>query len=285
MTGVSTNTTALTFKSVLVGLAPVEANQAAASYALSLGSQLGSHVTGCSYALSPDVPDTAAFAWVRDEIAGRYNKTAMGQAAAAVDKFATEAKKFKVTTTTEILRANLSRALTAFGQEARLHDVTCVTQSQRGIDHAGDLFAEAALFRSGRPFFLIPRNHTAGFSANRILIAWDGSQHAARAVAQAAPILHLAKKVEVLVAGSKEKVERFGAPKIVENLERHGMDVDLTCRDSADDVETILRETKVSGASILVMGGYGHSRAREIFFGGVTRYMMSEAPLPILMAH
>jgi len=288
-TVVSTKTTTaadpLTFKSVLLGLAPGEANQAAADYALSLGIKLGSHITGCSYALSPDVPDTAVFPWMQSEIVGRYKKTMLEQAAVAVDKFASEAKKSKVSITTEILRANLSRALTAFGEEARLHDVTIVTQSQRGIDHAGDLFAEAALFYSGRPLVLVPRDHSAGFSADRILIAWDGSQHAARAVAQAGPILNLAKKIEVLVVGSKENMERSHAAKIVENLERHGMDVDLTCRDTTDDAGTIAREAKVSGASILVMGGYGKARAREIFFGGVTRYIMSETPLPVLMAH
>jgi nucleotide-binding universal stress UspA family protein len=99
------------------------------------------------------------------------------------------------------------------------------------------------------------------------------------------PILYLAKKVEVLVVGSKEKVERTHAAKIVKNLERHDLDVELICRDEPDEVDTIVREAEVGQASMLVMGGYGHSRAREIFFGGVTRYMMSETQLPVLMAH
>jgi nucleotide-binding universal stress UspA family protein len=273
------------FKSILLGLAPAETGQAAIQYALSLGSTLGAHVSACSYALSPDLPNTAVLSWMRDNVVQGHATAVKEQAAAAVNRFRNEAKKFKVGITTQVLRASLNRAVVSFGEEARLHDVTIVTQSERGIDHAGDLFAEASLFYSGRPLILVPRDHSAGFCADRVLVAWDGSQHATRAVAQAMPILYLAKKVEVLVVGSKEKVERTHAAKIVKNLERHDLDVELICRDEPDEVDTIVREAEVGQASMLVMGGYGHSRAREIFFGGVTRYMMSETQLPVLMAH
>jgi nucleotide-binding universal stress UspA family protein len=147
------------------------------------------------------------------------------------------------------------------------------------------MFTEAALFYSGRPIILVPRNYTGEFSTNRVLIAWDGSQHAASAVAHAMPLLLLANKVEILVVGDTDKAERTRVTRLITNLQRHGIDVDLIRRDDDDDANAIAQEATAWNASLLVMGGYGHSKAREMFFGGVTRFMMQKAPIPVLMAH
>lgn len=274
----------MSFKNILCALAPAAGKQSCAAFSVSMGEALGAHVTGCSYVMKPDLSGRG-LPWFPEDLVASLLAEGTKKAHLAVEDFQRVAKQAKVKTNTEVLRAGLDRSVTAFGEQARLYDVAVVTQSDRGIEHTGDLFAEAALFYSGRPLMVVPRDHAKPFCLDRILIAWDGSQQAARAVAQAMPLLTQSTKVEILVIGNKEKTERSHAPKIVANLERHGMNVELVCRDDSDDANAIAREAKVWGANLLVMGGYGHSRAREIFFGGVTRFMMSETPLPVLMAN
>jgi nucleotide-binding universal stress UspA family protein len=163
--------------------------------------------------------------------------------------------------------------------------VTVVTQSAKGLEHVGDLFAEAALVSSGRPLIVVPKSGSQEFSVNHVIVAWDGSMHAARAVAVALPIVLQARKVEVVVVGDKALVQSSRARELVSNLERYGLDVELTARNDTDHADTIAREAKSASASLLVMGGYGRSRLREFIFGGVTRHMLRNAKLPVLMAH
>ena len=99
------------------------------------------------------------------------------------------------------------------------------------------------------------------------------------------PILAHAKKIEILLIGGKEKVQESRARDLVRNLERHGFEPDLVCRDKGAVAETIAKEAKTFSASLLVMGAYGRSRLTEWIFGGVTRYMLTNTPLPVLMAH
>ncbi len=274
----------MAFKNILCALAPAAGKQAGADFAASMGSALEAHVTGCAYAIHPGLPGRG-LPWFPDDIVKSHLAEVTKKAHLAVEEFNRSAKQAKAKSATEIIHASLDNAITTFGEQARVYDVAVVTQSDRGLEHLGDLFAEAALFYSGRPLIVVPRDHESPFCLDRVLIAWDGSQHAAEAVAQAMPLLKNATKIEVLVIGNKDKLEKTQAAKLVINLERHGLNVELISRDDPDDANAIAREAKVWGATLLVMGGYGHSRAREIFFGGVTRFMMSETPLPVLMAN
>lgn len=275
----------MSFKNILCALAPTDVKQAGVDFAASMGSALGAHVTGCSYVIDPDLPGRG-LPWFPEQLVTKLVTEVTKKAHLAIEEFQNVAKRAKVQTETEVLRASLDGAVTAFGKQARLYDVAVVTQSDRGAEHVGDLFAEAALFYSGRPIILVPKAYAAPFSLDRVLIAWDGGQYSAEAVAQAMPLLTQAKKIEILVIGDEDKVKKTQAAKIVTNLERHGLNVELICRgEDPDDANAIAREAKIWGATLLVMGGYGHSRAREIFFGGVTRFMMSQTPLPILMAN
>jgi nucleotide-binding universal stress UspA family protein len=274
----------MTFKSILAPLAPSEDKQAGAEFAVSMAEALGARVTACAYALYPEALGLGV-SWFPKELIQSHLGKVTKAAQAAGQKLSAVAKRAKVEISTEIVRLTLPQATASFAEYARVHDVSVLTQSSPGLEHAGDLFAEAALFHSGRPLILVPKDYSTPFYTDRILIAWDGSQHAARAVSHAMPMLALAKKIEILVVGNKEKLERSRASKLATNLECHGFDVELIGRNRSDDAGEIAREAKLWRASLLVMGGYGHSRARELFFGGVTRYMVTNAPVPVLMAY
>ena len=120
---------------------------------------------------------------------------------------------------------------------------------------------------------------------DRVLIAWDGSIHATRAVAAAMPLLVPGATIEVFSIEETAKGTEFRGSALVRHLRRHGLDAVLAERRERDLPEAIVREIETFRANLVVMGGYGHSRIREFVFGGVTRIMLSRMPAPVLMAH
>lgn len=148
-------------------------------------------------------------------------------------------------------------------------------------------FPQYVILDSGRPVLMVP--HTGRFenTGRRILTAWDASTAAIRAHTGALPLLRRAQRVTAVnfAAGRKERV----APPFSElerYLARHGISVELLEREPEHDVgKALLSLCKESTCDMMVMGGYGHARFREILLGGTTRTVLTEATLPILIAH
>ena len=117
------------------------------------------------------------------------------------------------------------------------------------------------------------------------LIAWDGSQEAALAMRLALPLLRQAESVDLLTVA--EKPSDFPAREAAIWLSRHGINATIIERGAAGDgVETVIRAVIAERrAAFVVQGAYGHSRLRETLFGGVTRGLLANAPVPLFMAH
>lgn len=117
------------------------------------------------------------------------------------------------------------------------------------------------------------------------LIAWDGSQEAAVAMRSALPMLRLAESVDILTV--EEKQTEYRARDAAAYLSRQGIVSDVLERSSAgESVESVIRAVIAERRSAwLVQGGYGHSRLRQTLFGGVTRGLLADAPVPLVMAH
>jgi nucleotide-binding universal stress UspA family protein len=121
--------------------------------------------------------------------------------------------------------------------------------------------------------------------AGKIAVAWDGSREAARAVRAALPILRKAAKVEIMtaqygsVAAKPSELARY--------LGRHGVEARTWAFTPGRDPvgKELMIQCAESGADMLVMGAYGHSRFREMVLGGATRGVVAGATLPVLMAH
>lgn len=148
----------------------------------------------------------------------------------------------------------------------------------------------ALLFTVGRPLLIVPyagRFETVG---HRVLVAWNGGREVARAVGDAMPFLERAARVVVLSAntspGSRVAEDEPGAD-IARHLSHHGCRVVAT-RASSDEVDAaslILNAVTDENCDLVVMGGYGHSRLRELVLGGVTRYMLQHMTVPVLISH
>lgn len=149
---------------------------------------------------------------------------------------------------------------------------------------------ESVLFSSGRPVLLVPPDWRAGAIGRKVAVAWNGKREAARALADAAPLLEQAEEIVVITVDAKPDANGVGpAPgaDICAHLARRGLKVELRNLDGLGrpDADTLIAGAQAWGADLLVMGGYGRARVREMVFGGVTRAVVDTAPLPIFMSH
>ncbi|MBX9846957.1 MAG: universal stress protein [Xanthobacteraceae bacterium] len=275
----------MTIKDILVGLATRQDADPARDYALKMASHYRAHVTGLAYALAPDVPFSVYPAFVSglaEEYRAQANKVVAGVRA----RFEQAARAAAVEHGFETRTCSVQSAIADFAFRLRTADLGVVMQHKaEEMDSFGDMFLESALFQAGRPIVVVPREFQGPFSLDRVLIAWDASLHATRAVAAAAPLLTAGATIEVYTAEEASKGSSLRGSALVQNLRRHGLDAVLAERQDRDIPEAILREIESFRATLVVMGGYGHSRFRQFVFGGATRLMLSRMPVPVLMAH
>ena len=146
--------------------------------------------------------------------------------------------------------------------------------------------SEAALFGCGRPTLLVPPGVHAG-TGGTVVVAWKSTAECARAITGAIPFIQRAQKVVVLTAAEGNEPPDASAERLVTALQRHNPSTFLQHLpgDGRRPVDVLLEAAMQRGASLLVMGGYSHSRAREALFGGFTRSVLRTASLPVLMAH
>ena len=167
---------------------------------------------------------------------------------------------------------------------ARNCDILVLARPQGAEEPAALGLAEACLFGSGRPLLLAGPGAAGGFGSS-IAVLWDGSRTAARAVGDAMPLLSKARSVLVLTSGQVAEELPTGAD-LAARLKMQGIAAEARSVKSGDgEGPALARAAAEAGCDLLVMGGYGHSRLREMIIGGVTRYMLSSVPIPVLMAH
>lgn len=169
--------------------------------------------------------------------------------------------------------------------EARLSDLTVF--STHGPDEGGEGLTaiESALLGSGRPILLVGEKVPEEIG-RVVAVAWNGRTECARAVAFAMPFLRTAEKVIVLTAETPATKPEAGG-RLVDFLAWHRIEAQLeNPRPSGEPVGRVLADKAVAlGCDLLVMGGYGHGRMREMILGGVTRQIVAKPRLPVFMAH
>src|SRR5947208_4152424 len=273
-------------KDVVVNLSGRGPRDLAAEYAISIAATFAAHITGISFVYEPVIPDGTLRGVPVDLIELQRAEYSMA-ANEALSRFDAAVKKAGISAETRMLDATFGGAATRFAQIARRFDLAVVSQAQRERGASNELVIEGALFESGRPVVVVPYIQRRGLTLERVLACWDGSRTAARAIGDAMPLLERAKAVDLVTVAEERKSEEIAGTTMSDHLARHGIKTNpkrLTRGDLAIE-DVILSYAADSGADLMVMGGYGHSRLREFILGGVTRGILAAMTAPVLMSH
>ena len=175
-------------------------------------------------------------------------------------------------------------------QHALSADLVIVGQADPENDpqDATDL-QERLLMNTGRPVLFVPYAGSFPSVGKNVLIAWNATKEAARAAFDAIPLMSNAEKIGILSINVSDEGERAIPPggELAVALSRHGLRSEAS-QSFPQDIsagDELLSRAADFGADLLVMGGYGHSRLREIVFGGVTRHVLRHMTVPVLMSH
>ena len=189
-------------KDVVVNLSLGAGHDPALDYALSLAEAFDAHVCGVAFEYEPVIPPTFMGGVPTDLIdAQRAENKKVADAALA--RFEAAAKRSNLSAEHRSFEATLMGAADTFAQIARRFDISIVGQSEPEKASPPDFIIEGALFDSGRPVIVVPYIPRAGLKLDRVIVCWDGSRTAARAIADALPILAKAKSIDVVTIASK----------------------------------------------------------------------------------
>jgi len=274
-------------KDIVVNLSVGPDGGPAGDYAVSVASALDAHLTGIAFLYDPIVPVSAA-GYIPAEVIETQTADNEAAAKAAIDRFSAATKRQGLSAEPLTLSASLAGAGDQFSRIARRFDLAIVGQAEPEASSVEEIIAEAALFESGRPVILVPYIQKAPLKLDNVMACWDGSKSAARAIADAMPLLTKAGSVElVIITSERGKQDEIEGADMGQHLARHGLKVDVNRIPGGgiDVADALLSHAADSGADFMVMGGYGHSRLREFILGGVTHSIFKSMTVPALLSH
>ncbi len=280
----------MSYKDLMVHLDGSKACAYRIEAAVALAKRKEARVTGVALALKStistyigiDIPSSLTEA--QQEIVHKVAQT-------AVENFKNAANAAGVSHASEIVACSATKAPARLSFHARHKDISFIGQpnpDEQGVSFQESLL-EGVLFGSGRPVYIVPYIGRPNVRVRKAVIAWDGGKKAVRAVNDAIPLLQGRSEAIVLVINPESRQSVHGdnpGSDIAAHLERHGIKTSVdrqTFPDISPDT-VILNYLADSGADLLIMGAYGHSRLREKAFGGVTNTILHQMTAPVLMS-
>lgn len=274
-------------KDIIVNLSIAPARDVAGDFAVSIAAALQAHVAAVAFVYEPVVA-TPAIGTIPAEVLESLRREKEDAAKAAIARFDGQSKRMGLSAESRAIGATLVGAADVFGRMARRFDLAVVGQAEPDRLAPEELLIEGALFASGRPVIIVPYIQRSGLKLDRVMICWDGSRNAARAIADAMPLLVKAREVEVaMFVDEPAKSDEVPGADIAHHLARHGLRVEVhrLFSGGTDIASAILSRAADCSADFIVMGGYGHSRVREFILGGATRGILTSMTVPVLMSH
>lgn len=280
----------MSIKDILALAISLDADKAALKAAALLSAQFEAHAAALVLAVhvgSDYAEPVATLSEVLEDLARGAHNAAAREHARIAEWLQRQHKHFE-TRKLVIEDALLRREVLA---HARRADLTIMTRPKVGAhEEAHEHVFEAVLFGSGRPVLLAPPGWEGESLTDRILIAWNAKREAARAVADALPLLSKARDVVIATIDAVPSNGGHGpAPgkDLAIHLERHGVNVRVNNVDGMGRTEAgaLMDEAAALDANLIVMGGYGHPRAQEFLWGGATRELTQNARTPLFLSH
>lgn len=274
-------------KDILLHLEPadVTGNHPIVRYAIGLAERSGAHITALVFDLEVAAPVTLYEGGYLPDMEP-IRRAQQEAAAEAVQIFGAQARAAGIPFETLSERAFSTETGEHLARHARLRDLTLLATVPEAT-RARRQLVEDALFQSARPVVLVPE-HVTGFACEHVVVAWDGSAAAARALHDAIPLMTLATRTTI-IAISDEKPLHLGetGKELCGHLARHG--VDAAFRHLGGEgrpiAEAISSHAQALGADLLVMGAFAHSRLRDLVLGGATRGVLEDCRQATLLSH
>lgn len=280
----------MALRNLLVHLDSEAAARQRGALALTLAEAHEAHLAAVIPTATPLLPSYIG-AQLPRELIELQEKGARERAEATAAAFEAAAKDVGAKTEARVVSCEEPRVAEVINLHARYADM--IILGQHNADEpapGGASLVEDVVLGAGRPVMIVPYIGTRQTPGGRVMVAWDGGREAARAVQDALPLLEAAEEVVVLVIGASRHPESHGeepGADIALHLSRHGVPTEVHRSDGANISvgEEILSRLADAGSDLLVMGGYGHSRLREVVLGGATRTILGEMTVPVLMSH
>ena len=284
----------MAFKDILLHVDGSKRCPVRTDVAMTLARRFGSHLTG-TYVLDIPAPEFfygAAMPFMGagpEQVVERMRAEALGTAAPVEEGFRARLRREELEGDWRLVEGNLPASLAL---HARYTDLAVVGQPNpyEANDGGQRDVAVTIVMTSGRPVLVVPFAGEFPVVGERVLVAWNASREAARAVNDSLPLLKQAKLVTVLAVNPRHGIGGHGdvpAADICLHLARHGVKAEAahTVANDIPDGEALLSYAADIGADLIVAGAYGHSRAREMVFGGVTRTLLNEMTVPVFLSH
>lgn len=280
----------MSWRDLLVIVADAQQDEPALALGEALAKNCGAHLAAAFLTALPDEPlayEPTVVAGVWAELLGRARQEAeaeRGRVRARLDRMGLPCDLRDA----EALSRDLGRVAAV---HARYADVAIMTRPSDGPgSELREEIIEGVLFHSGRPALVAPPDWKGGAIGKRVVVAWDASREATRALAEADTVLEKAEQITVVTVDAKPKMFGHGdqpGANIAAHLARRGLPAEVRNVDSAgrSAALAILGEATALNADLVVMGGYAHSRLRDLVFGGATRDLLRAATVPLLLAH
>lgn len=274
----------MTFKTVFMAVA-ANGGEAEIDRALTICDGLGAHLVLLVLGIAPPPPASPYGVVSNDIWAGEIRDGQMDVQTRA-DALKARLASHAVPVTVEAQYIDRGTVPTLAARFARYADLTLVPPDD-GVQSA---VIDGALFESGRPVLLLPRGGTSFPQPKTVMIAWNASVQASKAVRDAIGLMKAADKVHAVLVDPVPSFDGHGpepGADLATYLGRHGITTEVHClpKEGKDIGEIMRRSATDLGADLVVMGGFGHSRLRERIFGGATTSMMKAPAVAVLMAH
>jgi len=274
-------------KDIVVNLSTANSEDVISDLAISVANLFEAHLSGIAFAYQPEFP-TVGYGEIPTKYIDEMVTESRQRAAVSIDAFNEATRRAGLSASSRQVEIDIGSSGDAFARIARNFDLSIVKQVERGHATASDSIPEVTLLGSGRPVLIVPFIQKDGLKLDRVTVCWDGSRTAARAVADALPFLTRAAAVDVLIVEDQYvKSDEIHGVNIGHHLARHGLkpEVRRVVAREIDVASAILSYTAETSTSLIVMGGYGHSRVRELILGGATRGILTSMTVPVLMSH
>ncbi len=272
-------------KSLLLGINQNGSGEpsSAIGYALALAAAAQAHL----FVVASSRPLRVGHVALSDTINGLVaaeNSRMRQLAKTAADAARLQAGLAGVACTAETIEVDLFDFAPRFVAQCRVHDLAIVDLEPSVLAPERGLI-EQVLLQGGKPLLLVPSG-CAWSGLRRMVLAWDGSASAARAVTDSLPFLKASDHVEVLCIIDPDETDALPGADLAPMLTRHEVEFSLKVLKRTGPVSKTLLDRAIDiDADLIVAGAYHHTRAREWLFGGVTQTLLKACPVPLLLSH